>query len=228
MNDGTKRPFYASLTYWAEEWHMVSYADTKPVQQHTSVAFGDFDDAVDVLREHAERNNALTSDPNGIGDDAVRWRSRGRGRNGDPFMSAVETHDGYVYARRAGYDSFAFILYSHERGVGLLYGPHVPTGRMAARAFTGSFDVPAGIPFVDVVIEEVREETGYSVTADRVHFVSKHEVGSQTDESVWLYRVNVAGLKPESLKLDERESQEDRHTVWNAKTDDWRAILLDL
>ena len=124
------------------------------------------------------------------------FKSEARARNGDPRLTVLDV-DGFVYARRPGINSIAFILWDKNRPpwarVGLLNCQRNPTTVWAVRAFTGTLDVPPGTRFSDVVKMEVREEAGYQVEEEAITFVGSYEVSHQNDEDVCLYVVNVTG-----------------------------------
>ena len=39
------------------------------------------------------------------------WESKNKNQNSEPFMSIKKSREYYVYAKRAGKDSIAFVLY---------------------------------------------------------------------------------------------------------------------
>lgn len=106
--------------------------------------------------------------------------------------------DRYYFSRRAGRDSVAFVLYDAartERPYQLLAQWHGPLKRFNLGAFTGSLDKPGLSPRAHL-LEEILEEAGYTVTADRATLLGYEPVSSQTDESIYLYLVDVTGLTP--------------------------------
>lgn len=103
----------------------------------------------------------------------------------------------YYYSRRAGKDSVAFVLYdaTQVKPYQLLAQWHGPLKKINLGAFTGSIDKP-GLSPLEHLLEEIKEEAGYTVSAARATQVGYEPVSSQTDECVYLYVVNITGLTP--------------------------------
>ena len=154
--------------------------------------------------------------------DKLHWESPEKNNLlKEPYL-AVYDRDGYYYVQRAGTHSIAFILY-REGSFGLLRCRHGVTQHVANRSFTGSLDVAWG----EVVQQEVKEEAGYTVTNDRIYHVGLYEVGTQTNEHVHLFLVDVTGLEAKELELDGREAHDIIGTVWDPeKVEDWKAELI--
>ena len=156
------------------------------------------------------------------------WESPAKNRKDEPFLSVMD-RDGYYYVQRAGVDSVAFILYN-AGAVGLCRCAHGATREVSNRSFTGSIDLEGNWKesISRVVQIEVREEAGYDVTPDQIVLIGWYEVGTQTNEKVYLYIVDVTGLTPGLTQLDSREQEDILGVVWNPTepTHDWKANLL--
>ena len=153
----------------------------------------------------------------------IIFQSKQRAKNDEPFLTVID-EDGFVYARRPGKDSVAFILVDENR-IGLINCLRNPTGIWSARAFTGSID--GGLSPIDTCIQEVREEAGYIVEPENLVFVGLFEVGHQSDENVYLYIVDVADTEKIEREPDGKwEAHPNFKVVWNdIRTSDWKAKL---
>lgn len=140
--------------------------------------------------------------------------------------------DRYYFSRRAGKDSVAFVLYDSsrtERPYQLLSQWHGPLKRFILGAFTGSLDKPDLSP-LDHLVEEVLEEAGYVVTPDRVQLLGYEPVSSQTDESVYLYVVDITGITPQR-KEPENLFEKNTQRYWCSATTvrkraEWKAKVI--
>ena len=163
--------------------------------------------------------------------DDVLWESDGRNLAGEPFLS-VRQRDGYYYARRGGKDSIAFVVFDSLRGKGgkyaLIRSIHGPTPDVALRAFTGSVD--SAKPLKEICLQEVMEEAGFGPALWQIHELGSYEVGTQTDEIVHLFAVDVAnaflcGRDPQD------KWEEATEVVWfdwweTPRTRDWKVRIL--
>jgi len=137
---------------------------------------------------------------------------------------------GYQFAERRGTDSIAFIC-CDSLGLRFLvnreYKP--PVNLFINGAFGGSLD-KNGASLVDIVLDEVLEEAGYSVDKERVEYLGKSFVSTQMNQFCHLFIVFVNqsdfnGRKPEN-KIEEMAQP-----LWvTAKEiiegDDWKAITI--
>lgn len=149
--------------------------------------------------------------------------------HGQPFIRVLEatTPNGgkYVYSQRAGVDSVKFILVdNNSRNYALVQEIKPPllgeenAGKYNLSAFGGSLPIEVkrgeqGLKktwylkqrMIMTVIQEVKQETGYLVSAERVEHYFTRLLGSQSDELVHCYIVDVTNLKPMERELESGE-----------------------
>lgn len=125
------------------------------------------------------------------------------------FLNIKEIKDpskhikGFQFAERRGVDSVAFICFDPGRKEFLLNREQKPPiDRYVWGAFGGSFDKDKSPE--DIVIDEVKEEAGFTVTKKDVKFVGKVLVSTQMNQYCYLYIVMVnknkqGERKPENL-----------------------------
>lgn len=145
----------------------------------------------------------------------------------------VKGEESYYFMERAGVDSVAFILFdaTKEKPFGIIHQYRGNFGEWQCGCFTGSLDKPE-LTIPEIVIEEVLEESGYTVDLSHVHKISTECAGSQSNERVHLFLVDVTGLikgeeQPESVH------EENTETCWVCEhglmfCDDWKARLIYL
>lgn len=156
------------------------------------------------------------------------WESEGKAGNGEAFLS-VHRLGHYYYSQRPGIDSVAFILVDGY-DVGVLDIYHGPTLDVRECAFTGSLDVD-GMSLIETVIAETKEEAGYVVTTNDIEFCGTFEVGTQTNEMVHLYLVDVQG-KTQGEREPDGPHEAASKVVWKHRLDvmrkcrDLKAVLL--
>ena len=158
----------------------------------------------------------------------LMWASAGKAGNGEPFLSVYKL-DHYYYAQRPGIDSVAFILTNDHNQVGLIDIYHGPTPDVRICAFTGSMDM-TGKDYIETVIAEVKEESGYIVGPKDITYIRKFEVGTQTNEMVHLFLVKVSETNKGDREPDGPHEAASR-VVWMDPVDamqsrDWKAVLL--
>ena len=136
----------------------------------------------------------------------------------------------YYFSERNGRDSIAFILFDSNTGFyTLLKQFSTSTHSWVIGAFTGSLDKPNS-SVLDILIDEVREEAGYIIDSSDAQYLGLVPVGSQTNEQVHLYIIDVSDLiqgdiEPENLWEENTEFIE--ATVDDILLgDDWRAALI--
>jgi len=127
--------------------------------------------------------------------ETVAWESQGKNEAGVPFFSVME-NDGYYFGRRGGTDSVAFILFDREHQAAAVINERKPPldGRFGEDAFLqtafgGSIDKSHSIE--QIVIEEVKEEAGFTVTSKDVHHLGRVLVSTQMDQFCELFIVFV-------------------------------------
>lgn len=119
------------------------------------------------------------------------------------WLQVIETPRKFYYARRKNKNSVAVFLIRHNVKTGwevLVRFQPLPihnadldnNQQLFACPVTGSLDNP-GEPPDDCAKREVLEETGYEVTST---LLGSYYVGTQTDETVYMYWANVSGLRP--------------------------------
>jgi len=138
----------------------------------------------------------------------------------------------YYFMERAGVDSVAFILVdkNSDKPFGLINQFRGQSGKFIKGAYTGSLDKPE-LSLDEIVLEEVKEESGYVVDLGRITFISKEIAGAMTNEQINLYVVDVTGLQPEELE-PESVFEENTENLWFTyeeamnKTEDWKVKLI--
>ena len=141
--------------------------------------------------------------------------------------------ESYYFMERAGVDSVAFILFDANRGsepFGLINQYRGNFGSFQKGCYTGSLDKPE-LTIEQIVIEEVKEEAGYTVEPEHVN-LSAECAGSQSNERVHLFCVNVTGLEQGELE-PESIHEENADNLWMCEQgimfcDDWKAKLIML
>ena len=153
----------------------------------------------------------------------------------------------YFYARRLGVDSVAFILNDDNRPDNYaVFNERKPPmdyrfGEMAflETAFGGSndeidvetylnMDESEAITHMrEIVKREVKEESGYTVSLERILFASKELVSTQMDQWVFLFFVDVTGLK-QGKSEPQNEGEAMGEVRWKTlkeikKLHDWKA-----
>ena len=155
------------------------------------------------------------------------------------FLNIKEVFDdvkychGYQFAERRGKDSIAFIGWDieqeHKDAPFLLNCEFTPpTNEFLYRAFGGSLDKAKDK--IEIVIEEVREECGYEITARRVAELGNMFVSTQMNQRCYLYFVNLTGAKsvgrkPEN-KIEAMATLSYRTKQQILDGDDWKAIVI--
>jgi len=152
------------------------------------------------------------------------------------FVNIFEVYDpdnhckGYQFAERRGVDSVAFILYNRDSKKFIINKEFTPpTGTFMQRAFGGSLDKKGKEP-IDIVIEEVEEEAGYSVTYYDIYYLGKCFVSTQMNQFCLLYIVFVNDSKKVERK-PENEMEASALPVYCSSNDifegeDWKAITI--
>jgi len=123
------------------------------------------------------------------------------------FLNIKEVKDpennvrGYQFAERLGKDSIAFICWDRATGEFLLnqeYKP--PINEFILGAFGGSMDKDKSPE--EIVIAEVKEEAGFTVTDLQVYHVGEVMVSTQMNQMCQLYMVEI-----DKSKQEEREPE---------------------
>ena len=137
--------------------------------------------------------------------------------------------NGYQFAERLGTNSVAFVCYDKNTKEFLVndeYKP--PTDEFVLGAFGGSLDKDRVM--VDIIIDEVKEEAGFSVSKDDVKFVGRMFVSTQMNQYCYLYIVFV-DRKNQEKKKPENAVEAMATTEWVdekgiMELNDWKAITI--
>lgn len=140
-----------------------------------------------------------------------------------------ENHE-YYYAERLGVDSIAFILYDKNKGYGLINEYKPPINEFVVTAFGGSLD--KNKTKLEIVIDEVREESGYIVDSSHIVECGKRFVSTQMNQFCWLYYVDVSKAKYVG-RQPENKLESIANVVWiddkyitNYNFQDWKAQVI--
>lgn len=130
--------------------------------------------------------------------------------------------DGWFYfVQRLGKDSVAFVLYDSDKGFGILKSYSSPYKQFVLDAFTGSLDKPENT-ILQTLIEEVKEEAGYTVVKESCTPVGKYKVGTSTNEHVYSFLIDVGNMKQEK-KEPENIFEQNTDILWM----DYDSVLKD-
>lgn len=124
------------------------------------------------------------------------------------FLNLKEVKDpdnnvnGYQFAERLGVDSVAFICWDKDGSEQFLLNKElkVPIDDFILGAFGGSMDKDKSPE--EIVIDEVKEEAGFTVSKEDVYYVGKVLVSTQMNQFCHLYVVKV-----DKNKQEEREPE---------------------
>jgi len=162
-------------------------------------------------------------------------------------MTVKRARGYYEYAERGGKDSIFFILYDKNTKKYALINESKPPmdereGKLVrmTTAFGGSIDM--SITHKEICQTEVREEAGYIVPLERIHFVGKTMVSTQMSQIAYGYLVDVTDIEKTELAEYEKEiSKEQKEkdanefsgnsVKWMTKEEvldncDWKSIFI--
>jgi hypothetical protein len=120
-------------------------------------------------------------------------------------IKLLESDKGFQYLERKGRDSVAiFLLKRLEKNHWKVLVRWQP---LCVNIDNTLFPCPITGTIIDndkikTVIEEVKEEAGYEVIESKIYFIEKYIVGTQTNEIVYMYAVNVTDKTPQKPKGD--------------------------
>jgi 8-oxo-dGTP pyrophosphatase MutT (NUDIX family) len=148
----------------------------------------------------------------------------------DPkFIQTYKTAEGYEYAERNGVHSVAFLLYdSGNETIGLNMEYKPPVNSWCLGAFGGSIDPKKSL--VDIVLNEVLEETGHKADVSNVEYVGKYLVSTQMNQYCYLF--SVAACQDEEVKKTTTDATEVRASIhWHHFTElpvleDWKSVII--
>jgi 8-oxo-dGTP pyrophosphatase MutT (NUDIX family) len=151
-----------------------------------------------------------------------------------PFLK-VKSNKGYVYAERKGVDSVAFILLannaSDERRIGLLREFKPPLDSFLVTAFGGSIDSDNYKDNLKkLVVDEVLEEAGFTISEDNVKSYGKVYVSTQSNQFCHLFAVEVDKLK-QGERTTTNPMEKKSSVAWITlpevfKLEDWKSITI--
>ncbi len=133
----------------------------------------------------------------------------------------------FYYAERLGKDSIAFILRDRNIGkFGLVKEFKPPVNDFLVTAFGGSLD--KNLPQIDLVRDEVREESGY-ICCD-ITYVGRSFVSTQMNQFCYLYLIDVTEAKKVTTE-PQCDLEALSEVVWLTleevkRGDDWKAITI--
>jgi len=136
---------------------------------------------------------------------------------------------GYEFAERLGRNSIAFICYDRNTKEFLVNNEYKPPiDEFIQGAFGGSLDRAAGMH--QVVIDEVKEEAGFTVDWNDIECVGNSFVSTQMNQFCYLYLVYVDKNK-QGEREPENAVEERAETKWVGideinSSDDWKAIVI--
>lgn len=141
----------------------------------------------------------------------------------------------YYYSQRLGKNSLAFLLYDSTIDKFACLIQHNPAvDRFLLNSFTGSLDKNKKVR--EILLEEIKEESGYTIPPDeikdRVIYLSKQPVSSQTNEEVYLYLINVTNLK-QGKTIPDNDWEKYSYIKWTSsnfifKNAEWKARIIVL
>tara|TARA_R110000824_G_scaffold218435_3_gene405067 strand:+ start:196 stop:735 length:540 start_codon:yes stop_codon:yes gene_type:complete len=154
-----------------------------------------------------------------------KWMNLFRVRDDSKGIKAFE------YAERKGTDSIAFIGYDADKERYCLTNECLPPTEgsiFLARAFGGSLD--KDVTKKEIVIDEAKEEGGFTIDVLDVHCVGKSFVSSMMNQYCHLYLVNLTG-KEQGERAPENAVEALARPVWMTRDevvagDDWKAIAI--
>jgi len=164
----------------------------------------------------------------------VVWESEGKNIAGEPYLR-VEQNGHYYYACRGGDDSVAFVLFDRSTQEVAVISERKPPldSRMGEpvflkTAFGGSIDKPHSIE--QIVMEECKEEAGFTVHSKDVHHLGRVMVSTQMNQFCELFIVFV-DKHNEGDKEPENVMESLATTQWLSidsvyDLEDWKSITI--
>jgi 8-oxo-dGTP pyrophosphatase MutT (NUDIX family) len=141
------------------------------------------------------------------------------------FLNIKEVSDsdffvkGFQFAERRGVNSIAFICFDKISGLFLLNRElKPPVGSFVLGAFGGSIDKDKTLD--EIVLDEVREEAGFSVDKEQIKALGKVLVSTQMNQWCHLYLVFVNKDEQEE-RHPENRVEELAKISWHYEADIW-------
>jgi hypothetical protein len=149
------------------------------------------------------------------------------------FLS-FKSIDGYFYAERQNVDSFAFVLFAtnidQEKRIGLCYEKQPSINKYILKAFTSSIKSAEIDDIRELVIEQVKNQAGFSVAKTEIEYLGKCLVSSKMSEFCHLFGVAVdktMQFEKENLSIRKNDSGHYWATVEEIKElEDWKAQII--
>lgn len=149
------------------------------------------------------------------------------------WIGIKETEKGFQYAVRKGVNSIAVFLIrmNIRKGWEVLvrYQPLCIQNNddsLFPCPITGSIDIGERTP--DTAIREVEEESGFVL--EKVEYLGKYIVGTQTNEIVDMFHANVTSVNPEKVRGDGTYHESISYNQWepleNLKDYDYSACQI--
>ena len=150
------------------------------------------------------------------------------------FLKVYSTRKdgGFYYAERLGKDSVAFVLVSKDKDdkmpFGLITEFKDPIDKFLTTGFGGSMD--KDVSKIQLVKEEVIEESGFDVEEKDIHYVGRVLCSTQMNQFVYLYYVDVDKSK-QGEKTTDNPSEKKAKIVWVNKEIilkllDWKSVTI--
>ncbi len=152
------------------------------------------------------------------------------------FLNIKEVHDdgmgvsAYQFAERLGVNSIAFICIDKKNKDRFLLNHEAtpPLGIFMYRAFGGSID--KNLDLVDIVIQEAKEEAGYTVKEKDVKYLGRSFVSTQMNQFCHLYIIPVEENK-QGGREPENKCESLSEPRWLSEDivldgEDWKAIAI--
>lgn len=150
------------------------------------------------------------------------------------FITVKKT-SGYFYAERKGIDSVAFVLFANnaddEKRIGVVREFKIPINKFLPSAFGGSIDEEKYFEDLNtLVIDEVLEESGFTVTKEDIDYYGKVLVSTQMNQFCHLFAVRVDKFR-QGLKTTNNPREIESTVEWLTLPEvfileDWKAITI--
>jgi len=105
----------------------------------------------------------------------------------------------FFYTERKNIDSFAFVLFARniddEKRIGLAYDHQPSINKSIIKAFTSSINNEYVNDIRELVINEVKKQSGFIVGIDEIEYLGKCLVSSKMSEFCHLFGVAVDKLR---------------------------------
>ena len=166
----------------------------------------------------------------------IKYSSKGKTPDGNPFMRVKLAREYYEYSERGGVDSIAFILFDNKSKKFCVINESKPPlderynkRAMLTTAFGGSID-SENTP-EEITQTEVLEETGFEVGLDRIFPTGETMVSTQMSQMCKLYLVDVTNLKKTKQAEYEQEAFKENSVHWMTYSEllenqDWKSIFI--